>query len=174
MRRKLPSGPLLLAMPRHAETRTLAFSPEQMFDLVADVGRYPEFLPWVIGARVAGRTPQGFDAEIIVGFKMFRERFSCKVKLDRPQAISVDYVAGPLKHLSNDWRFEPAGEGGARVSFAVDFSFRSRLFESLVGALFSEAVRRMAAAFEARAAAVYGASSGISSSSAVRTAANRT
>jgi coenzyme Q-binding protein COQ10 len=161
-------------MPKHAETRHLPYSAEQMFDLVADVGRYPEFLPWVVGTRVHGRTTSGFDADMIVGFKMFREKFSCTVKLDRPGAISVDYVAGPLKHLSNVWTFTPEPGGGASVHFLVDFSFRSRLFETLVGSLFSEAVRRMAAAFEARAAQVYGASSGLSRSSAALTAASRT
>lgn len=160
-------------MPRHAESRILPYSPQQMFDLVADVQRYPEFLPWVVGARVYNRTEQGFAADMVVGFKMFRERFACRVKLAPGQAISVDYVAGPLKHLSNEWRFLSHPEG-AQVDFAVDFSFRSRLFESLVGALFSEAVRRMASAFEARAAVIYGASSGISNDKAVRTAASRT
>lgn len=160
-------------MPHHAETRRLPYCPEQMFDLVADVERYGQFLPWVIGTRVRSRTDTLLVADVIVGFKMLRETFSSRVTLERPTHIHVDYLEGPLKHLRNDWRFRPDGEGGSFVDFAVDFEFRSRVFETLAGAVFSEAVRRMVTAFEARAVQLYGAGSsagGISSSSAHRTA----
>ncbi len=158
-------------MPRHAETRRLPYSPEQMFDLVADVGRYQQFLPWVIGTRVRARSETALVADLVVGFKMLRETFTSRVKLERPHHIHVEYLEGPLKYLHNDWRFEPAPDGGTFVHFKVDFEFRSRVFEAIAGAVFGDAVRRMVAAFEARAARLYGAGSpGISNSSAQSTA----
>ena len=155
-------------MPKHAETRRLPYTPEQMFDLVADVGRYQQFLPWVIGTRVRSRSETMLVADLIVGFKMLRETFTSRVKLERPHHVHVDYLEGPLKYLHNDWRFEPAPDGGTVVHFKVDFEFRSRVFEALAGAVFGEALRRMIGAFEARAQELYGA--GINSSSAQRTA----
>jgi coenzyme Q-binding protein COQ10 len=157
-------------MPKHRDTRLLPYTPEQLFDLVADVARYPEFLPWVIGARIQSRDAQAMVADLIVGFKMFRERFTSKVVLQRPSSIRVDYVAGPLKHLSNQWSFAPEADG-TRLNFEVDFEFRNRLFETMVGALFSDAVRRMIHAFEKRAHDLYAADKAdLSSSSAARTA----
>lgn len=141
-------------MPRHVEDRFLPYTPEQMFDLVADIGRYAEFLPWVQATRVTGRAGNVVTADMIVGFKMVRERFTSRVTLDRPQALHVEYVSGPLKYLRNDWRFEPA-PGGCTVHFAVDFEFASRLFEKLAGVFFGEAFRRMVASFEKRAGELY-------------------
>jgi coenzyme Q-binding protein COQ10 len=158
-------------MPKHHDTRLLPYPPHQLFDLVADVARYPEFLPWVVGTRITSRNDTAMVADMLVGFKMFRERFTSKVLLDRPNSIRVDYVAGPLKHLSNSWHFTPEG-AGTRIDFDVDFEFRSRLFETMVGALFSDAVRRMIHAFERRAHALYadGDKADLSKSSATRTA----
>jgi coenzyme Q-binding protein COQ10 len=165
--------PYIRIMPSHRDSRLLPYSPAQMFDLVADVARYPEFLPWVTGARILSCSETELVADLIVGFRMFRERFTSKVRLERPGSIRVDYVAGPLKHLSNQWQFKPEA-GGTRIDFEVDFAFRSRLFESMVGGLFSEAVRRMIHAFEKRASEIYGSASSpsaaSSSSSATRTA----
>ncbi|MCH8685252.1 type II toxin-antitoxin system RatA family toxin [Pedomonas mirosovicensis] len=160
-------------MPRHVEKRVLPYTREQLFDLVADVGAYPQFLPWVMGCRVRSRTPELLVADLMVGFKVFRETFTSKVTLDRPNRIHVDYVNGPLKYLHNDWTFTEAGEKATAIDFFVDFEFKNRLFESMAGAVFHEAVKRMVTAFEKRAAAVYGAggdSSGINKSSATRTA----
>ncbi|MGB7405839.1 MAG: type II toxin-antitoxin system RatA family toxin [Pacificimonas sp.] len=163
-------------MPRHEEVRNLPYTPTQMFDLVADVGGYDEFLPWVAATRVRSKTDDELVADLIVGFKMVRETFTSRVQLNRPHDLHVDYLDGPLKYLKNDWRFEPDGKDGTDVHFCVDFEFRQKLFERLAGAFFGEAFRRMVAAFEKRAAEVYGAagSSGVepgnSSSSAHRTA----
>ena len=143
-------------MPRHSETRHLPYTPEQIFDLVADVGAYPDFLPWCIGARVYDQREDGFFADLIIGFKVFKERFTSKVTLERPDHVHVDYIKGPLRYLHNDWRFEPAAGGGTNVHFTVDFEFKNKLFESLAGALFTEAVNRMVGAFERRAVAIYG------------------
>lgn len=142
-------------MPRHVETRFLPYPAEAMFDLVADIGRYPEFLPWVQATRVTARDGAGLTADMVVGFRMVRERFTSRVTLDRPRTIHVDYVSGPLKYLKNDWRFEPAA-GGCTVHFAVDFEFASKLFERLAGVFFGEAFRRMVASFEKRAGELYG------------------
>ena len=154
-------------MPRHSETRALPYAPEQMFDLVADVARYPEFLPWVSAIRVRTDSETEMVADMIVGFKGLRETFTSRVVKERPGHVHVDYVDGPLKHLSNDWRFRPDGAGGVLVDFEVDFAFKNRLFEMLAGQMFDAALRKMIGAFEARAAALYAPkSSGISKSSA--------
>ncbi len=143
-------------MPTHAEQRLLPYTPEQLSALVADVERYPEFLPWCVGARVRERQPRLVVADLIIGFKMFRERFTSRVKLDLPHRIDVTYEEGPFRYLDNHWIFEPA-PGGCRVDFFVDFEFKSRLLQRVIELLFHEAVRRMVAAFEARAHALYGA-----------------
>ncbi len=155
-------------MPRHTETRDLPYNPEQMFDLVADVARYPEFLPWVTATRVRSNSETAMVADLIVGFKGLRETFSSRVEKQRPGHIHVEYLEGPLRHLNNDWTFRPHGKGGCRIDFAVDFAFKNRVFEMLAGQVFDRALRKMIGAFEERAARLYGASGpgGISSSSA--------
>ena len=145
-------------MPRHSETRHLPYTPEQLFDMVADVGRYDEFLPWVVAVRVRSSSATETIADLVVGFSAFKERFTSRVHKERPSRICVDYIEGPLKYLHNEWRFEPAADGGTDVYFSVDFAFRSRIFESLAGQMFDRALRRMTGAFEERAAALYGMS----------------
>jgi coenzyme Q-binding protein COQ10 len=137
-----------------------------MFDLVADVARYDEFLPWVVAVRIRSASATEIVADMVVGFNAFKERFTSKVALDRPTQICVDYVEGPLKYLRNEWRFEPAPEGGTTVHFAVDFAFKSRIFEALAGQMFDRALRRMTGAFETRAAALYGISKSSAQSAA--------
>jgi coenzyme Q-binding protein COQ10 len=153
-------------MPRHSETRHLPYTPDQLFELVADVEKYDEFLPWVSAVRVTSNSETEMVADLIVGFNAFKERFTSKVTKERPGHIRVEYVDGPLKYLKNEWRFEPAPGGGTDVHFSVDFAFRSRLFESLAGAMFDRALRRMTGAFEQRAAALYGISSSRAQSAA--------
>ena len=143
-------------MPRHSETRFLPYTPEQLFDLVADVEHYDEFLPWVVAVRVTSSSETETVADLVVGFNAFKERFTSRVSKQRPSRILVDYIEGPLKYLKNEWRFDPAADGGTNVYFSVDFAFKSRLFESLAGAMFDRALRRMTGAFEQRAAALYG------------------
>lgn len=158
-------------MPRHKETRELPYTPDQMFDLVADVAHYPQFLPWVSAIRVRSDSETELVADMIVGFKGLKETFTSRVRKERPGHVHVDYLDGPLKHLSNDWRFRPDGQGGVFVDFEVDFAFKNRLFEMLAGQMFDAALRKMIGAFEARAAELYGStsqagSSGSNSSSA--------
>jgi len=130
-----------------------------MFDLVADIRRYPEFLPWVAAVRIREDDGQRIVADMSVGFRALRETFTSEVRLTRPRHVDVDYVSGPLKRLHNDWYFEPADNGGTLLRFSVDFEFRSRIFEKLAGAVFHEAFKRMVASFEARARELYGNSS---------------
>jgi coenzyme Q-binding protein COQ10 len=142
-------------MPSHTEIKVLPYTPEQMFNLVADVGRYPEFLPWCIASRVRERTEKLLVADLVIGFKMIREKFTSRVTLTRPSAVDVEYVKGPLKHLENCWRFEPDGNG-CKITFSVDFEFRSKVLQGLIGGLFHHAYLRMVGAFETRAHAIYG------------------
>ena len=143
-------------MPTHAEQRLLPYTPEQLFALVADIERYPEFLPWCLGARVRERLPDRVVADLIIGFKMFRERFTSSVALDPPRQIDVTYAEGPFRHLNNHWTFSPAASDGCLIDFFVDFEFKSRLMQRVIEVLFGEAVRRMVAAFEKRARELYG------------------
>jgi coenzyme Q-binding protein COQ10 len=145
-------------MPRHSETKHLPYTPDQLFELVADVARYDEFLPWVVAVRIRSSSETETVADLVVGFNAVKERFTSRVKKDRPHRIDVDYVEGPLKYLHNEWRFEPAADGGTNLCFAVDFAFKSRIFEALAGQMFDRALRRMTGAFETRAAALYGIS----------------
>jgi len=128
-----------------------------MFALVADIEKYPEFLPWCIGARILRRdeSAQMVLADLVIGFKALRETFTSRVYFDTPHKIKVTYEKGPFKHLDNIWNFSPNGSG-CLVSFEIDFEFRSRLLRAVMEPLFHEAVRRMVAAFESRAAALYG------------------
>jgi len=143
-------------MPRHSETRHLPYTPEQLCDLVADVERYNEFLPWVVAVRIRSASEKEIVADLVVGFSAFKERFTSRVSLDKPHRIHVDYIEGPLKYLRNEWRFDPAPDGGTNLYFSVDFAFRSRIFQALAGEMFDRALRRMTDAFERRAAALYG------------------
>ena len=143
-------------MPRHAERRRLPYSPEQIFDLVAAIERYPEFLPWCRAARILRRDGDILEADLVIGFKMFRVRFTSHVALTPSESIEVTYLRGPFKRLSNRWHFEPADDGACVIDFYVDFEFRSGLLQKAMTPLFAEAVRRMVASFEARAGALYG------------------
>jgi len=147
-------------VPTHAERRLLPYTPEQLFDLVADVERYPEFLPWCVGARVRERTQTTITADLLIGFRMVRERFTSRVVLDRPRRIDVSYTQGPFRYLNNHWEFIAQPEGGCLIDFYVDFEFRSRMLQKVIEVLFNEAVKRMVGAFEARARQLYGAPAG--------------
>jgi coenzyme Q-binding protein COQ10 len=161
-------------MPAHSETRTLPYTPQQMYDLVADVGRYPEFLPWTAAARVRSRTPMTgpggehgelMEADLVISFKVFRERFGSRVELwPNERVINTEYLEGPFRHMQSRWRFEEA-EGGCRVHFSVDFEFKNRLLQSAAGLFFYEAMQRIVRAFEARAKALYGEGSPTAASS---------
>lgn len=149
-------------MPQHAEKRVLPWSADQMYALVSDVPRYPEFLPWTAAARVRSRTVRDdgaevLDADLVISFKVFRERFGSRVVLFADEhRIETDYLDGPFRHLHSHWQFTPAEGGGCSVDFSVDFEFRSSLLQAVIGVVFDEAMRRVVRAFEARAEALYG------------------
>lgn len=146
-------------MPGIREKRVLPYSCEQMFDLVADVARYREFLPWVIATRVRADSEHEMTADMVVGFKSLRESFTSRVQKNRPTRIQVHYVDGPLRDLDNSWSFAPLPDGGCEVDFCVEFTFKNRVFEKLAGQYFDRAFRKMVAAFETRAEQLYGSNS---------------
>ena len=143
-------------MPSHHERRELPHSAAQMFNLVADVRRYPEFLPWVSAIRVRRENDSELLADMIVGFKSLRETFTSRVLKVPQSTITVEYLDGPMKHLHNQWIFEDRPGGGSIIDFSVDFSFRNSFFEAMAGQFFDTALRKMTGAFIMRADALYG------------------
>jgi coenzyme Q-binding protein COQ10 len=147
-------------MPTHQETKRLPYTARQMYDLVADVASYPKFLPWNAAARIRSRTPipggEVLDAELVISFKVFREKFGSRVTLwpDR-QRIDTEYLDGPFRHLKSFWEFRDA-EGGCEVTFFVDFEFRNAILQAVIGVVFNDAMQRIVRAFERRAAELYG------------------
>ena len=145
----------------HSLTRVLPYTPEQLFALVGDVERYPEFVPWISALRAWNRRQEGqgvevLDAEATVRFAIISERFATRVRLDEPAlAIDVSLISGPFRRLENHWRFE-AHPTGVQLTFEIDFEFGSRLLERLFAANFHRAVTRVVACFEKRAKALYG------------------
>jgi coenzyme Q-binding protein COQ10 len=148
-------------MPSFKTTRRVRHSADKMFDLVADVERYPEFVPLCQSLRVRRRTPGSQGAEILlcdmaVGYRAIREKFTSRVTLDRVRRkVLVEYVEGPFSHLENSWDFIDEGHG-SNVDFFIDYEFRSRILAALMGSMFDVAFRKFAQAFETRADVVYG------------------
>jgi coenzyme Q-binding protein COQ10 len=160
----------LRTMSIYTEKRFLPYTPAQLFELVAAVDRYPEFLPWCLAVRIRSSkklcgTPQKalIVADLVIGFRMIRERYTSRVTLQPPQRIDVTYVEGPFRYLNSYWIFEPVAPstkrpiGGTMLTFHIEFEFRSKLLQSLMGVLFNEAVTRMVAAFASRAKQLYSA-----------------
>jgi len=148
-------------MPTHSETRQLPYSAREMYDLVADVARYPDFLPWTAAARIRARRPiagggELMEADLVISFKVFRERFGSRVTLWPEEGrIDTEYLDGPFRYMKSEWRFKDR-EGGCEVSFFVDFEFKSAVLQKLIGVVFNEAMQRIVRAFEDRAKALYG------------------
>ena len=147
-------------MPTHSETRHLPYTADQMYALVADVERYPEFIPWTAAARVRSRRQEGdaeiMEADLVISFKVFRERFGSRVTLwPEARRIDTEYLDGPFKRMISRWDFHEA-EGGCKVEFYVDFEFRNRLLQGAAGMFFNEAMQRIVRAFENRARDLYG------------------
>lgn len=142
-------------MPTHAEKKHLPYTPEQLFDLVADVAKYPEFLPWCIASRITKTEGDIFYADLVIGYKMMREKFGSRVTTLKPDHIHVEYLDGPMQHLSNHWRFIREADGTCTIDFYVDFEFKNKIFQNLIEVFFNEAVKRMVQAFEDRANDLY-------------------
>ena len=144
-------------MPTHAEKRIVPYSPDQMYALVADVETYPDFLPWCVGARIKKRAGSVFFADLMIGYKLIRERFTSRVELHpADRRIDVTYTDGPFRYLNNHWVFVEQEQGGCLIDFYVDFEFKNLVLQRVMGLFFNEAVRRMVQAFEDRAKTLYG------------------
>ena len=152
-------------MPSIRELRQMPYSAEQMFDLVADVSRYAEFLPWVVGTRVRMDSETEMVADLLVGFNALREKFTSRVEKQRPLMIQVFYLDGPMRDLDNTWKFRSTPTG-CEVDFAVSFTFRNAVFEALAGKYFDRAFRKLVSAFETRAQELYGNNSSSATSAA--------
>lgn len=138
----------------------MQYSSQQIFDLVADVARYPEFLPWTSAARIRTRRQivggEEIDADLVISFKVFRERFTSRVQLYPERGlILTDYLDGPFRYMTSSWAIRCAEDGGSVVDFHVDFEFRNAMLQRLVGVVFDQAMRRIVAAFENRARELY-------------------
>ncbi len=149
-------------MPTHAEKRIMPHSAAQMYDLIADINAYPQFLPWCVGARIRKRTmmPDGseiLDADLVISFKLFREKFGSRVTLyPEERRIDVEYLDGPFRYLNNHWKFTQLEDGTCEVDFFVDFEFKSAVLQAVIGVVFNEAMQRIVRAFEKRAQDLYG------------------
>lgn len=148
-------------MPHHSETRFLPYTPQEMYDLVADVANYPKFLPWNAAARIRSRKDMGdgselMEADLIISFKVFREKFGSRVILWKDaQKIDTEYLDGPFRHMRSNWHFREA-EGGCEIDFMVDFEFKNAILQGIIGVVFNEAMHRIVRAFERRAVELYG------------------
>ncbi|TQS73980.1 type II toxin-antitoxin system RatA family toxin [Rhodobacteraceae bacterium] len=150
-------------MPKQSDTRVMPYTAQQMYDLVADVQRYPEFLPWNAAARIRSREPgpeagtEVLKADLVVSFKVFRESFGSRVVLwPEKKHIDTEYLDGPFKYLKSEWNFQDLPEGGCKVDFFVDFEFKNMILQRVIGTVFNEAMRRIVKAFENRAHDLYG------------------
>lgn len=148
-------------MPKHHETRRLPYSADQIYALVADIESYPKFLPWNTAARIRSRRPieagELVEADLVISFKVFRERFGSRVTLE-PEAkrITTEYLDGPFRHMRGVWSFRDLPEGGCEIDFFVDFEFKNAILQGIIGMVFNEAMQRVVRAFENRAIALYG------------------
>ena len=146
-------------MLTHIEQKHLPYSPEQMFALVAGVDKYHEFAPWCVASRINKRESKTvFYADLVVGYKMFREKFSSKVIVTEPDSIHIEYLKGPLKHLKNHWRFIREPDGSCMIDFSVEFEFKNSALQGIAQVFFQEVIKRMVSAFESRAQEIYGVS----------------
>ena len=141
---------------QHAEKRRVPYTNEQMFDIVADIEKYPDFLPWCLGSRIRESEKNILLADMLIGYKLFREKFTSKVTLSFPSKIEAVYSDGPFKYLINRWEFIEEDDGACTIDFFVDFEFRSKLMQKLIGVLFNDAVKIMVKSFEDRAKNIYG------------------
>jgi len=143
-------------MPTHAEIKYSPYSATQMYDLVADVASYPEFLPWCLATRIRSVENNVMIADMVIGFKMIREKYTSEVTMDPGKEVQIIYRNGPFKYLNSHWKFEDKPDGGCDIDFFVDFEFRSALLQKVMGAVFNEAVQLMMSAFQKRAVELYG------------------
>ena len=143
-------------MLQHRETRILPYTADQLFNLVMDIRSYPDFLPWCRGVRVKEMAESSITADLVIGYKVYSERFRSHVKFTRPTYINVDYLKGPLRNLQNEWHFKDLPDGYWEVKFFVEFSFKSKMLQSIASQFFDIALKKMINAFEQEAKKRYG------------------
>lgn len=143
-------------MPTYAERKNLPYTPEQLFDLVIDIESYPKFLPWCLAARVNSQSDKEIYADLVIGYRLIKERFSSHVVFQRPDMIRVEYLDGPMRYLSNKWEFIKEPDGSCTIDFYIDFEFKNAFLQKMMGLFFNEAVRRMVSSFQSRAQELYG------------------
>ncbi len=142
-------------MPTHAEKKILPYTPQQLFDIIADVGHYPAFLPWVESANVYDRQDHQFTADVDIGYRFLTYPYKCRVHLAQPNRIDIEYLTGPFTYLNNHWILTPINDKLTEIDFYIDFEFSNPLLQSVLTPVFAEAVSRMIRAFEARASVLY-------------------
>lgn len=143
-------------MPTHAEKKLLPYTPQQMYNLVADVASYPQFLPWCVGVRIREQSDTHMVADLVIGYKVFKEKFTSHVTFDAEnKTINVEYLSGPLSRLNNHWKFIEAENGQCLVDFWLDFDFKSKVLQNMMHFFFDEVVKRMVYSFQARAKEIY-------------------
>ena len=143
-------------VPSHFESRIVPYSTEQLFDLVMSIEDYPEFLPWCLYAQINTVAQNNLEADVVIGYKIFREQFSSRVYFNPGKSIEVEYLKGPMRHLHNKWEFKKIRKGQCQVDFYVDFSMKSKFFEAIVEQFFQRALVKMIDSFETRAFELYG------------------
>jgi coenzyme Q-binding protein COQ10 len=149
-------------MPTHHEVKTVPYTADQMYALVADVGAYPKFLPWNAAARIRSKVPgvdgsEVMEADLVISFKVFRERFGSRVTLwPEARRIETEYLDGPFRKMVSEWQFRDRAEGGSEIEFFVDFEFRNAILQGIIGVVFNDAMQRVVRAFERRAAELHG------------------
>jgi coenzyme Q-binding protein COQ10 len=148
-------------MPTHHEIKVVPYTAAQMYALVADVASYPKFLPWNAAARIRSRAPieggEVMEADLVISFKVFRERFGSRVTLyPGAQKIDTEYLDGPFRKMKSSWSFRDRPEGGSEIEFFVDFEFRNAILQGIIGLVFNDAMQRVVRAFERRAAELHG------------------
>jgi len=141
-------------MPRHQEQRLLPYPHDTVLAIVRDVARYPEFLPWCVGARVYDVRDDSFTADLLIGYKIIREKYTSRVHVSAPDSVRIEYLSGPFQRLENIWHFSEPAPGQCLVDFTIDFEFRNKMLQKLASQLFLDVVRKMVGAFEARAKAL--------------------
>jgi coenzyme Q-binding protein COQ10 len=148
-------------MPTHHEIKIVPYTADQMYALVADVEAYPKFLPWNAAARIRSRRPiadgEVMEADLVISFKVFRERFGSRVTLyPAARRIETEYLDGPFRKMVSTWAFRDRPEGGSEIEFFVDFEFRNAILQGIIGIVFNDAMQRVVRAFERRAAELHG------------------
>jgi coenzyme Q-binding protein COQ10 len=142
-------------MPRHSKSHICKYTPEELFALVIDIESYPKFLPWCKGARIIKRNNEHIIAELMIEFAGLSHTYTSRVTFSHPHSITVDAIEGPFHYLTNIWKFDPINENETLLSFVIDFKFRSKVLDTMIGVVFDKTVKKLTQAFLERAKILY-------------------